>query len=260
MSYADVNGLHLYYEEHGAGEQTLMLLHGGFGATELLGAKLPALAAGRRVVAVDLQGHGRTADIDRPIRLESMGDDIAALIRHLDAGPADVMGYSLGGGVAARTAIQHHDLVRRLVLVSVPFRHDAWFPEVLAGMARMGDESAEMMKQSPLYEMYARVAPRIEDWPTLHRKMRELLTADYDWTAEVSALPMPVQLFAADADSFPPAHAAEFFALLGGGLRDAGWDGAARPASRLAILPNATHYDVFDRPEITAAAIAFLDA
>jgi pimeloyl-ACP methyl ester carboxylesterase len=123
--YAAVNGLDLYYEIHGEGEP-MILLHGGVGAIEMFGEVLPLLAEGRRVIAVDLQAHGRTADIDRPMTFEAMADDVAALIEHLGLGEADVMGYSLGGGVALRTAIQHAEAVRKLVLVSTPFRRDGW--------------------------------------------------------------------------------------------------------------------------------------
>ena len=260
MSYADVNGLHLYYEEHGAGQQTLVLLHGGLGATESLGTVLPVLAAGRRVVAVDLQAHGRTADIDRPLRFESMADDIAALIKHLGIGPAAVMGTSLGGSVALRTAIQYPDLINRLVVVSAPFRRSGWYPEILAGMAQMGPAIAEQMKQTYAYEMYSRIAPRVEDWPTLYTKMSDLLGQDYDWSDEVAALPMPTLVVAADADSFPPSHAAEFFTHLGGGQRDGGREGQLqRPDSQLAILPGTTHYTIFGQPELATMAITFLD-
>jgi pimeloyl-ACP methyl ester carboxylesterase len=121
--YAAVNGLDLYYEIHGEGEP-MILLHGGVGAIEMFGEVLPLLAEGRRVIAVDLQAHGRTADIDRPMTFEAMADDVAALIEHLELGKADIMGYSLGGGVALRTAIQHPEVVRKLVLVSTPFKRD----------------------------------------------------------------------------------------------------------------------------------------
>ena len=258
MTYADVNGLHLYYEEHGSGDP-LVLLHGGIHAGETFGAILPQLAEGRRVIAVDLQAHGHTADIDRPLRPELMADDIAALIEHLGLERADVMGYSLGGAVALRTAIQHPDRVRRLVVVSVPFRRHGNFPEVLATMDAMGPEAAEMMKQSPLYEVYSRVAPRPEDWPVLIGKVAELLKVGYDWTAEVEALEVPTMLVFADADSVRPDHIVEFYRLLGGGLRDAGWDGSARRAARLAILPGTTHYDIFASPALPAAVIPFLD-
>ena len=127
-SYTSVNGLNLYYEIHGAGEP-LILLHGGVGAIEMFGEVLPSLAQNRQVVAVDLQAHGRTADIDRPLSFQLMAEDIAALIKHLGVEDADVMGYSLGGGVALRIAIQHPEVVRKLVLVSTPFKRDGWYPE-----------------------------------------------------------------------------------------------------------------------------------
>jgi pimeloyl-ACP methyl ester carboxylesterase len=221
---------------------------------------VPALAAGRRVITVDLQGHGRTADVDRPLRPEHMADDIAALIAHLGLERADVMGYSLGGVVALRTAIQHPDRVRRLVLVAVPFRRDGSHPEVLEAMDQMGPGAADMLRQSPLGELYARTAPRPEDWPVLVAKTSELLKVDYDWTAETEAMTTPTLLVFADADSVRPAHIVEFFALLGGGLRDAAWDGSRRPVSQLAILPGTTHYDIFVSPALPPAVIPFLDA
>jgi pimeloyl-ACP methyl ester carboxylesterase len=259
MSYAKVNGLSLYYEEHGSGEP-LVLLHGGISAGEMFGAILPALAAERRVITVDLQGHGGTADVDRPLLPETMADDIAALIRHLGVERADVMGYSLGGTVALRTAIQHPQVVRRLVLVSVGFRRDGSHPEVVQNMDQFSPELAPVLQQSPLYERYARLAPRVEDWPVLIAKTSELLHADYDWTAEVERLEPPTMLVFADADSVRPAHIVEFYALLGGGLRDANWDGSLRPTARLAILPGTTHYDVYASPALAPAVGPFLDA
>jgi len=259
MSYADVNGISLYYEEHGSG-QPLILLHGGYGTGEMFAAILPLLASGRQVITVDLQGHGRTADVDRPLRFQTMGDDIAALIRHLGLAQADVMGYSLGAGTALRTAIQHPALVRRLVVVSHPIRHDGWFPQSLAGFDQMGPAFAEAMRQSPLYEVYSRVAPRVEDWPVLVDKMGTMLRQDYDWSPEVAKITAPVMLVYGDADSVRPSHIAEFYALLGGGLRDANWDGSARPVARLAILPSHTHYDIFFSPDLINAVVPFLDA
>jgi pimeloyl-ACP methyl ester carboxylesterase len=259
MSYADVNGLSLYYEEHSSGEP-LVLLHGGLGAAELWAPVLPALAAGRRVIAVDLQGHGHTADIDRPLRPETMADDVAALIAHLGLERADVMGYSLGGLTALRTAIQHPERVRRLVVVSVAFRRDGNHADAVANMDAMTAEAAEMMKQSPIYEVYARVAPRPEDWASLVGKTAELVKVGYDWTDEVRGLVAPTMLVYADADSVRPDHIVEFFALLGGGLRDAGWNAAHRPVARLAVLPGHTHYDVSASPALAPAVIGFLDA
>ena len=151
-NYAEVNGIRLYYEVHGAGEP-LVLLHGGLGAVEMFGEVLPLLAEGRQVVAVDLQAHGRTADIDRPLGYEAMADDLAALIEHLGFERADFMGYSLGGGAALQTAIRHPGAVRKLVVVSTPFKRDGWYPEVLAGMGQMGPEAAEPMKATPMYAL-----------------------------------------------------------------------------------------------------------
>ncbi|MCX4470816.1 alpha/beta hydrolase [Micromonospora sp. NBC_01655] len=257
MSYADVNGVRLWYEIHGTG-RPLVLLHGGYGAVEMFAPILPALAARRRVVGVDLQGHGRTADVDRPLRFESMADDVAALIRHLGLGETDVLGYSLGGGVALRLAVGHPELVRRLVVVSAPCRRQGWYPEVLAAMATQDERTGERMRGTPPHELYERIAPRPQDWPALWAKTGDLLRQEYDWSTEVAALAKPTLLVFADADSIPVRHAAEFFGLLGGGHRDAGWDGTDRPASRLAVLPGLTHYDIVSSPALPAAVIPFL--
>ena len=257
--YAPVNGLSMYYEIHGTG-QPLILLHGGFGLTGMFGEVLPLLAQSRQVIAVDLQAHGRTADIDRPLRLELMGDDIAALIKHLGFEQADVMGYSMGGGAALRTAIQHPTLVRKLVVVSVPFKRDGWYPEMVAGMSQMSAAAAEFMRDTPMYRSYIAVAPDPEHFPVLCDKMGDMLRRDYDWSSEVAALKMPTMIVSGDADGLPPAHAAQFFELLGGGKRDAGWDGAGMSNSRLAILPATTHYNSFSSPALAASVTPFLDA
>ncbi|WBB79815.1 alpha/beta fold hydrolase [Micromonospora sp. WMMD882] len=257
MSYAEVNGLRLYHASHGSGPP-LVLLHGGIGSGEMFAPVLPALTPYRRVVTVDLQAHGRTADVDRPLRHEWLADDVAALLDHLDLPGADLLGFSLGGAVALRTAIQHPARVRRLVCVSVPCRRDGWYPEVRDGMARMGPATAEQARASPTYAHYARVAPRPQDWPVLWTKLGALLRTDYDWSAEVAALTVPTLLAYADADAVRTAHLVEFFGLLGGGRRDAGWDGAGRPAARLAVLPGHTHYDVLGSPALAAAVVGFL--
>src|SRR5438132_9516745 len=157
--YAEVNGIKLYYEIHGTG-RPLILLHGGLGAGSMFGPNLPALAQGRQVIVVDLQGHGRTADIDRPLSVAFMADDIAALITHLEFERPDIMGYSLGGGVALQTALRHPDVVGKLVLVSTPFRRDAFYPDILAQQGQVHAAAADMMKQTPMYQLYASVAPR----------------------------------------------------------------------------------------------------
>lgn len=257
--YAPVNGLKLYYEIHGTGEP-LVLLHGGLGATEMFSAIMPALSTNRQVIAVELQGHGRTADIARPLSVEAMAGDIAALMKHLGIDRADVMGYSLGGMVALRTAIQHPGVVKRLVIVSSACEHNGWYPEILAGMAQMGPKAAEPMKQTPMYKTYARLAPKPEDWPVLLTKLGELLSKDYDWSKEVAAIQAPTLLVFGDADAVRTSHAVEFFELLGGGKKDAGWDGSGMSNARLAILPGLTHYNIFSSPALASTVTAFLDA
>jgi pimeloyl-ACP methyl ester carboxylesterase len=259
--YADVNGINLYYETHGTG-RPLVLLHGGLGSGEMFGPILPALAAEHQVIAVDLQGHGRTADIDRPIDVRLMADDIVALIGHLGLDRPDVMGYSLGGGVAFWTAVKHPELVGRLVVVAANMSRNAIYPEMLAEQGQVGPEAMEFMKDTPMYELYRRVAPRPEDFPRLLGKMGEAMSHDFDFTEEVRGLKVPTLIAAADADMAPPRHYVEMFELLGGGQRDGGWMGEGRPEGghALAIIPNATHYSVFASPVLVAAALAFLDA
>lgn len=256
--YADVNGIKLYYEVQGSG-RPLVLLHGGLGAMEMFGPNLPVLAKGRQLIAVDLQGHGRTADIDRPISVELMADDIAALIKHLGLPRADIMGYSLGGGVALLTAIRHPEVVDRLIVVSTPFRRDAFYPDILSQQTQVNAAAAEGMKQTPMYQLYSSIAPRPEDWPRLLAKMGDAMKKDFDFSKDIAKLRATTLIVAADADIFPPAHAVEMFTLLGGGQRDGGWDGSGRPKSRLAILPGLTHYTIFSDPSLAAVAVAFLD-
>lgn len=256
--YANINGLNLYYEIHGNG-QSLILLHGGFGSTGMFDEIMSLLSKNRQVIAVDLQGHGRTSDIERPLRCESLADDIAALIQRLELKNSDVMGYSFGGTVALRTAIQYPDVVRKLVVVSAPFKRTGMYSEILADMDKHGLD-AEVMKNTPMYQSYAKIAPRPQDWSVLVAKMVEWQRRDYDWSREVTKMKMPVMIVVGDADIIKTAHAVEFFELLGGGQRDAGWDKSGMPNSRLAILPATTHYDIFSSPALAAAVIPFLDA
>ena len=181
-------------------------------------------------------------------------------VEHLAMRRADVMGYSLGGGVALRTAIQHPDAVRKLVLVSTAFKKDGWYPAIRAGMAQMGPGAAEPMKQTPMYQLYARVAPRPADWPVLLTKLGEMMKKDYDWSREVAAIKAPTLLVFGDADAVSPAHAVQFFELLGGGQKDGGWDGSGVSKARLAILPGLTHYNVFSSPALPSTVTPFLDA
>ena len=258
--YADVNGINLYYETHGSG-RPLILLHGGLGSGEMFGPILPVLTAGHQVIAVDLQGHGRTADIDRPLSIELMAGDIAALIKHLGLEKPDVMGYSLGGGVAMLTALRHPEVVGRLVAVSANIRRSAIYPEMLAQQGQVGPEAVEFMKETPMYQLYQRVAPRPEDFGRLLGKIGEAMAKDFDFTEEVRGLKVPTLIVAADSDMAPPSHYVEVFGLLDGGKRDGGWMGEGRPAGghALAILPGLTHYSIFASPLLAAAAINFLE-
>ena len=257
-SYASVNGLRMYYEVHGAGSP-LILLHGGFGGVGMFRQLLPHLALTRRVIAPELQGHGHTADIDRPLSFDFMADDVAALLDALRLPTADILGYSLGGGVALRTAIRHPAMVRKLVAVSTPYKSDGWHSEVRAGMRSINGEVARSWIGSPMHQAYVSAAPHPEDWPNLAEKTGQLLRQDYDWSGDVAAIRAPTMLVVGDADSIRPAHAVEFFALLGGGRRDAGWDGSGMPAARLAVLPATTHYDIVLSPLLGPMVTAFLD-
>ena len=260
-AYADVNGINLYYEIHGTGEP-LVLLHGGLGASEMFGPALERLAEGHRVIAVDLQGHGRTADVDRPIRLETMAEDIASLMDHLGIGRVDAVGYSLGGGVAFQLAVRHPDRVRRLVVVSAYFRDDAVDPALRAMQGQVNEGAAEFMKDTPMYELYARLAPRPEDFPRLVGKIGEYMRQPFDMTEQLRGIGVPTMLVSADADMAPPSHLVEAFALLDGGLRDGGWMGEGRPKGghALAILPGLLHYNIFSSPLTAETILAFLDA
>jgi pimeloyl-ACP methyl ester carboxylesterase len=258
--YAEVNGINLYYETHGSG-RPLILLHGGLGSGEMFGPVLPALAERHQVIAVDLQGHGRTADIDRPIDIRLMADDIAALIDHLGLDRPDLVGYSLGGGVALQTAVKYPAKVGRLVAASVYLRPDAVDPALRAQQGQVNAAAAEFMKDTPMYQLYQRVAPRPEDFPRLLDKLGELMSKDYDYTEAVRGLQVPTLIVAADADQAPPSHYAEIFKLLDGGLRDGGWMGEGRPKGghALAILPGLTHYNIFSSPLFAAVSLAFLE-
>jgi pimeloyl-ACP methyl ester carboxylesterase len=234
-SYVRVNGLELYYELYGSG-QPLVVLPGSFWTIEAMGELVPQLAKTRLVIAVELQGHGHTADIERPLRYEWLADDIAALIRHLGLTQADIFGYSLGGGVGLQTAIRHPGVVRKLVLASTAFRREGWYPEDLAAMGAM---SAEAFARTPIHDAYLRTSPVPEAWPTVVAKVRQMVTSDYDWIAGVTALKAPVLILVGDADGVRLMHAVEFFALLGGGKADGDLCGLSQ--SQLSVLPATTH-------------------
>jgi pimeloyl-ACP methyl ester carboxylesterase len=253
-NFADVNGQHVFYSVHGAGKP-LILLHGGINP-DSFGSNLAELAKGRQVIAVHLQAHGRTPDTDRPLRCETLGDDVAALIGHLKLGKADVMGYSLGSDVALQTAIRHPEVVDRLVLVSGTMRQDGSYPEVVAAFNQLGANAAMLgrsVKESPLGQAYPDV-----DWTKLFSKVGDLTKRPFDWSAAVAKVQARTLLVFADADSIRPEHMVEFWKALGGGQRDSGIDGSLRPANQFAIVPNTTHYSVAVEPMLPEIVERFL--
>jgi pimeloyl-ACP methyl ester carboxylesterase len=258
--YAAINGINLYYETHGTG-RPLILLHGGLGSGEMFGPILPSLTERHQVITVDLQGHGRTADIDRPIDVRLMADDIAALIDYLGLEKPDLVGYSLGGGVAFFTASKYPEKVGKLVMASAHTNSDAMPAEMRAQQAQVNAGAVELLKDTPMYQLYMRVAPRPEDFGRLLDKIGEYMSKEFDLSEEVRGLRVPTMLVCADAEMAPPSHYVEAFKLLDGGLRDGGWMGEGRPKGghALAILPGLTHYNMATSPLFAAAALDFLD-
>ncbi|WP_250633682.1 alpha/beta fold hydrolase [Pinirhizobacter soli] len=254
--FADVNGQHLFYQVHGSGKP-LILLHGG-ADTEAFAGNVAGIAKDRQVIAPHLQGHGRTPDTERPLRCEFLADDIAALIRHLGIGKADVAGYSLGGGVALQTAIRHPDVVDRLIVLSTVISNDGWYPEGQAAFAQLEANApmiGEHLKASPMGQMYPDV-----DWTKLFRKIGEMARQPFDWSSGVRQIKARTLLVFADADGVRFEHIVQFYRLLGGGQRDAGIDGSLRSVNQLAIVPNATHYNLAGNPLISELVNGFLGA
>jgi pimeloyl-ACP methyl ester carboxylesterase len=256
-----VNGVNYYYEIHGQGEP-LLLLHGGLGSIDMFGPVLTKLAETRQVIGVDLHGHGRTDLGDREISLIDQGDDIAAILDKLGFKQVDVMGYSLGAGVAFRLAVQHPTSVRRLVLVSAGFSQDGFYAEMLPMQGAVSAQMAPMMKDTPMYKSYVAIAPHPEQFPTLLDRMGAYMRKPYNWRADVeklAAIGTPTLLVWGDSDMFRPEHMVEFYKLLGGGQRDAGWQREHMSKNRLAILPNVTHYEMFMSPQLVPTVLPFLD-
>jgi pimeloyl-ACP methyl ester carboxylesterase len=256
--HAAVNGVNYYYAVYGTGKP-LLLLHGGMLHIEMFGPTLTKLAQSRQVIGVDLQGHGRTPLGDREISLVDIGNDMAGLLKKIGYDKVDVLGYSMGGGVAFQFAAQDPEMVRRLVLVSTPYAQDGFYPEMLPQQAALGAAMAEQMKETPIYKSYVAIAPHPEEFPKLLDQMGAYMRKPYDWSADVKKLTMPVMLIYGDSDMFRPEHEVKFYQLLGGGLKDAGWQRDHMSQNRLAILPDVTHYDMGTAPALAATVIPFLD-
>ena len=255
--YVSVNGLEMYYEIHGSG-QPLVLLHGAFSAVGTsFGSLLPELAKTRQVIGFELQAHGHTADIDRPLSMDSMADDVAAAIKELGFESADVFGYSMGGGVALRVAIRHPEVVRKLIVAAVTYTFSGIQPGLMEGLGNM---TPEMMHGSPWHEEYMRIAPHPEDFAKLFAKKTEMDRQTQDIPVEsMWAIKSPTLLIIGDSDLVRPEHAVEMFRLLGGGVF--GDTPAGLPDSQLAVIPGASHVSVISRTELLIPMItSFLNA
>jgi pimeloyl-ACP methyl ester carboxylesterase len=259
--YAPANGLNIYYEIHGASQGAdlpLVLLHGAFSSIEPdFGQMIPIFAKTRQVIAVEQQGHGHTADIDRPLRYEHMADDTVALLQHLGIEKADFFGYSFGGEVVMKIAYHHPEMARKLVVAGgTSYNLDGLHPALTEGLAEMPPDSLD---GTPWKEAYDKVAPNPEDWATLVDKKNEMDRHYQSWTPEqIQSIKAPMLIMVGDSDIVRPEHVVEMFRLVGGGVVG---DLVGLPASQLAILPGTTHVTVVYRTEwVTSMTNEFLNA
>jgi pimeloyl-ACP methyl ester carboxylesterase len=254
--YAPVNGLRMYYEVHGSGEP-VVLLHGAFMTIPLNWTGwIDELSKTRKVIAVEMQGHGRTADIPREPTSENLADDVAALLTYLHIPRADVIGYSMGGRVAMDVAVRHPDRVRKVIVISSTFRRDGMTEESREAMAKL---SPELFKGSPLETDYKRLSPTPDRFANLVTRLAAVDSKQKDLTADqLRSTTAPMFFIFGDADGIRLEHIAEMFRLKGGEVHG---DLRPRSASRLAILPNTTHVTLMQRiPIIVPMVNDFLDA
>ena len=245
--YAPINGLNMYYELRGEENPgtPLVLLHGGMSATGTsFGMLLPSLARNRRVISIEQQAHGRTGDIDRPVSIPQMAEDTAAMLRYLNVEQADLLGYSMGAGIALQLTIDHPEMVRKAVFISLYYREAGAQPGQNEGMAGL---KPEHLHGTPFYDEYISIAPRPDDFPVLVERIKQMNAALQDWPAEaLQAIKSHVLTIIGDADIVQAEHAVEMFRLFGGGAPD--YSGA--PRSQLAIIPGANHITVVHRAEL----------
>jgi pimeloyl-ACP methyl ester carboxylesterase len=252
--YAEAaEGLQIYYETYGEGEP-IVVLAGALMPIKAMAQVIGPLSRRRQVIAIDLEGHGRTGLRDTPLSHERNGDDVAAVLRHLGIPQADVAGYSHGGDAAINLAIRHPEMMRNLIVIATAFSRDGWYPEGQEGMSSINGSLAEQMKGTPFFEGYGHP----DQFPLFLDRMGELGSKDWNWREEMRALPMPVLLIFADHDSVSMQHIAEFFALFGGGIQEPGWIDPQFSRARLSIIPGYSHYNLVQGPEVAQVIERFL--
>jgi pimeloyl-ACP methyl ester carboxylesterase len=244
-----VNGMQMYYEVSGSGDP-LIVLHGAYMNIPSMGAIIPKLAATHRVYAVELQGHGRTTDIKRPITYQNLADDVAAFMDAVGLAKADVFGYSMGAVTGLKLAIRHPAKVNKLVAASVAYDAKGWQPEFIAFIPQM---TVEMILQMPFAEEYRKLAPNPDGFRGLAEKLIALEKEPMAWEQEVKSVKTPVLIITGDADVATLEHSVALFRLLGGGVM--GDMGKPLPASRLAVLPATSHTAVITQPDLLHAFI-----
>ena len=253
--YADVNGLKMYYEVYGEGKP-LIMVHGSFMNIPMNWAEIiPILAKDRQVIVAEMQAHGRTKDIPRDFTYENMADDVSGLITQLRLDSVDVLGYSMGAGVAFQMGIRHADQVRRLVILSGVYKNDGWWPEVEKSFESM---NADMFKGSPIQQQYDSLGNDPAKFPDFIDKVISVDRKKYDWSKEVKAIKAPIFMAIGDADGIRYEHALELFRAKGGGKMG---DMNGLPKSRLAILPGTTHTGMISQKEMLIPMVTnFLDS
>ena len=255
--YAPVNGMRMYYELHGSGGVPLLLLHGGLFDIDLqFGPLLPGLAATRRVIATDFQGHGRTGDLDRPLTVPDLASDVAGLLEHLQVGPVDVFGYSVGGAVGIELAVNHPGLVRKLVASSTTFSPGGDRGENLDAMDEI---TVDMIAGTPMEQSYLAKSPNPDGLQGLLDKIGRFNHDFAGWSDdEIAGIAAPTLITVGDCDLVRLDHAVRFLQLRGG---DVNGDFEGVPASQLAVLPGTTHFFGLSRPSLVLELVVpFLDA
>ena len=253
--YANVNGLKMYYEVYGNGKP-IVLLHGSFMNIPMNWAHIiPMLASNRKVIVAEMQAHGRTRDIPRAFSYEAMADDVSGLLKHLNIDSADILGYSMGGGVAFQVAVRHPEQVRRLVVLSGTYTHDGWWPDAEASFATM---NADMFKGTFIEKQYDSMGNDPARFPEFFKKVISIDLKPYDWSNEVKKIQAPLFMAIGDADGVRYEHALELFRAKGGGKMG---DLHGLPKSRLAIIPGTTHIGMMQRADwLIPMVIDFLDS